>query len=86
MRLIISDYIQKISLNDVIKFGNKNGVVLSNEEAKILFFYLKNNWEDLLYGDPTPIINEIKSELDINKLDKIVELFYFYRNKYGYYL
>ena len=30
MRLIISDYIQKISLNDVIKFGNKNGVVLSN--------------------------------------------------------
>lgn len=86
MRLLIRDYIQRISLSDIIDFGYKNDVILSDDEAVILLSYLKNNWEEIIYGDPAPIINEIKKEFDNNKWNKIVKLFYFYKNKYKYYL
>ena len=86
MRFIIKDYLNKIDISDITYFGIKNGITLSNDEALILLSYLKNNWEDILYGDPSPIISEIKSYFGNTKGEEIIKLFYFYKNKYKNYL
>ena len=86
MRFLIKDYIGKIEELDIIKFGLKNNIVISNNEASTLLFYLKNNWEDILYGNPSPIISEIRSKFGSIKGEEIIRLFYFYKDKYKNYL
>ena len=86
MRFIIKEYIEKIEIKDIFKFALDNNIDLNDNEAKILYFYLKNNWEDLLYGNPEPIILEIKNKIGEDKGNVICDLFYFYREKYKNYL
>lgn len=86
MRLFIENYINKISISDIKNFGIKNDVFLSDEDAQILNFYLKNNWEELLYGNPLPIIREIREKFDSYTSEKILSLFNFYYKKYKNYL
>ena len=86
MRFIIKNYVDKICIEDILKFGFENDIYLENNEAEVLFFYLKNNWEDLIYNDPIPIINEIELKLGKNKTKKITDLFYLYKEKYKDYL
>ena len=86
MRLFIKSYIDKISLSDIMNFGRENGIYLSDDETSILLYYLKNNWEDLLYGDPSPIISEVKEKIDSSKSEKIVNLFNCYLDIYKNYL
>lgn len=86
MRLLIENYIDKISLSDIKNFGSKNGIMLSDDDIRILNSYLKNNWEKLLYGDPSPIICEIKEKFESSTSLKIISLFNFYLEKYKNYL
>ena len=86
MRLFIKDYISKITISDITQFGISNDISLSMDEADILLFYLKNNWEDILYGDYESIIHEIEDKFDYSKAHKIINLFYYYRDKYKIYL
>ena len=86
MQSFIKKYIDKISLHDIIKFGKNNNIFLSDSEASILQNYLKNNWEELLYGDPSPIIKQIEKKFDTSKSDKIIKLFNIYLDKYKNYL
>lgn len=86
MRFIISDYVNKIGISDIVSFASLNGIRLSEDEAKILQFYLKNNWEDILYKDPLPIIQGLEQKIGKSKTDAIVSLFYYYKEKYKDYL
>ena len=86
MRFIIKEYIDKITVGDILKFGLENNVNLELEDAEVLSFYLKNNWEDLLYGSPLPIIKKIEDKLGKTKCKIISDLFYMYKEKYKNYL
>lgn len=86
MQLIIKEYINKININDILNFGKINNINLTNDEANILLSYLKKNWEELLYGNPSSIIYEIKNTFDKNKSQKIIDLYNYYKNKYKNYL
>lgn len=85
MKFIIKNYIDKINVSDIINFGKENGITVDNYEASILKMHLKNNWEELLYGDPIPIIKDIEDKLG-SKSKKIETLFYTYKDKYKNYL
>ena len=86
MRYIIKNYIDKTTKEDIIRFGLKNDIKLSSDEAEVLYFYLKNNWEDLLYGSPLPIIKKIENKIGKTKCKIICDLFYMYKEKYKDYL
>lgn len=86
MRFIISDYINKIEISDIISFASLNNLELNEYEAGVLCFYLKNNWEDILYKDPLPIIQGIEQKIGKTKADTITSLFYYYKEKYKDYL
>lgn len=85
MKFFIKNYIDKIDVYDIVKFGENNGIYISLDEASVLYVYLKNNWEDLLYGDPVPIINDMKYKLG-DRAFEIEKIYYYYKEKYKSYL
>ena len=82
MQRFIENYIQKISKQDILSFAYQNNLSLSKEEIDILYHYLLNNYKDLLNGNSRGIFEALEDKIDIDKLDKIKELYEFYYNKY----
>ncbi len=78
---LIKEYIDKIDLNDVLNFSNKNGITLSNDEASLIIRYIKNDWRTIIYGNPINILNDLKNRLG-NRYNKVEQLYVYFKNKY----
>ena len=79
---MIENYIKQIKKEDIYKFGIQNDISLSDDEVDILYHYLNNNWQDLLYGNSRSIFSDMEKRIDRNKFLKIRKLFDEYFNKY----
>ena len=82
----IQKYVDKITKEDIIRFGISNGVSLCDEEVDILYENLKKNWRVFLYGNPTPIFSTLKTKLAPTTYEKGIELFYSMKQKYQAFL
>ena len=80
-RLLIENYVKQIKQSDIYNFALMNNIDLSEKDIDILYYYLKKNWEELLYGNKN-ILNDLKQEIDEKKFLKIKSLFEIYYNKY----
>ena len=80
-RLLIENYVKQIKQSDIYNFALMNNIDLSEKDIDILYYYLKKNWEELLYGNKD-ILNDLKQEIDEKKFLKIKSLFELYYNKY----
>ena len=80
-RLLIENYVKQIKKSDIYNFALINNIDLSEKDIDILYYYLKKNWEELLYGNKD-ILNDLKQEIDEEKFLKIKSLFELYYNKY----
>lgn len=72
--IIIRDYINKLTEEDIINYGKRKNIDISNEDAKILYLYAKNYWKEFYKGNPKDIIIELKEKLEpitFNRLYKI---------------
>lgn len=81
----IINYIEKIKKEDIIDFGLKYNINLNNTETDFIYENIKKNWRELVYGNPTPIFNELKKRSSSN-YQKIEELYIEFKNKYKSYL
>ena len=80
-RLLIENYVKQIKKSDIYNFALINNIDLSEKDIDILYYYLKKNWEELLYGNKD-VLNDLKQEIDEDKSLKIKSLFEIYYNKY----
>ena len=60
MRILIEQYINRLEKQDVVSFGEKNGIILNEKELDTVFNHIKNNWKTIIYGNPRPILDDIK--------------------------
>ena len=81
-RLLIENYIKQISKQDILEFASKNNIQLEKQEQDILYHYLKNNWQDLLYGNSRSIFKELEEKLGSEKFNILKSLYDFYFEKY----
>ena len=81
-RLLIENYIKQISKQDIKEFSNKNNIQLSEKDQDILYHYLKNNWQDLLYGNSRSVFKELEEKLGTEKFNILKNLYDFYFEKY----
>lgn len=79
---LIKNYINKLTINDVNSLAIKNDINLNNDELNFVYDKIKNNYNDLLYGDYAYIFNELKNNVSENNYYKIKELFDTYKQKY----
>ena len=80
-RLFITEYIKKLTKEDILRYGIKQNIVLTKDELDIIYNYIKNRYQDI-FDNPIKVINEIKGNIRDNVYNKILELY----NKYKKYI
>ncbi len=78
---LIQKYIQKITKQDIITFAKNQGIILEEQEADIIYYYIKNKYQEFFSGNDLTILEEIKPKLKKETYLKIEELYYTYKNK-----
>ena len=78
----IEKYVNNMSINDVIEFGSKNRVSLTDMEAKIIFDAIKSDWETIVFSDHNIVLNKVRSNLSTDLCSKINDLIITYKEKY----
>lgn len=83
---LIENKINKLTLDDLKILSSNNNIKLNNQELNYLYNKLKKDWYSFLYNDPNPILNDIKENINSNSYNKLLNLYYYYKNKYQNYL
>ena len=83
---MIEEYISKLSIDDVNAFALKNGIELKNNELETIYNHIKNDYKTILYGNPKPILEDIKQTTSSDTYQKIENLYIKFYNKYKNYL
>lgn len=81
----VSNYINKLTKEEMILFLKKENIVLNNEETEFLFSYIKKNWK-LIFDNQDKIFLDLKENLNITTYIKIEPILIFYKEKYKSYL
>lgn len=83
---LLKNYISKLTINDIDSFSHKQGINLNKEELKLIEKHIKQNWKTIIYGNPQPILDDIKNNTTELKYKKIENLYIEFKNKYKNYL
>lgn len=86
IKKLIKRYVDKITINDVYNFALKEDIKLSDNEANLIYCYIKNNWKEIIFDDYKPIFEKAKPNLNNETYLKIEELIIKFKNKYKSYL
>ena len=83
--IILKSYVNKLSINDIKLFCDKNNLMLDNYELNIIYNYIKKNYINII-NDENKTLSDAKELLSNSSYEKIKELYLIYRNKYKNYL
>lgn len=86
MHKLLEYYINKLSINDIKNFAVKNNANLSNDELNIIYKYVKNDWETIIFGNPNQIFSDLKENLTAKNYQITMNLFNEYKDKFKNYL
>lgn len=83
---LIANKIKNITPDDLKKLASEHNVNLNHNEINYLYYKLHNDWYDFIYNDPTPILNDIKANLNKDSFDQLFTIYNQYKDKYKSYL
>lgn len=78
---ILKSYIDTLKKEDIIKFIDNNNYQVSDKEINIIYFYIKNYWEDLFDNDEE-IWKKLRNDVSSKTYLEIMGLY----NKYKKYI
>lgn len=85
-KFFISQYVSKLTKEDVKGFALKNDIYLDNKELDVIYENLKQHWETVLYGNPEMVFEKLKHQLSPQSYSKGMKLYQYYHNLYKDYL
>ena len=85
MKGLIKNYIDLLSIDKLKSFALKSDINLNEEQLEYILNLTKNSWEDILINDDK-YFKLLQDKIDQSNLDKIRELFLYYKNRYKGYL
>lgn len=78
---LITEYVKRMTKEDINRFSLKQGIILDNEELDIVYNYIKDNYKTILYGNPKDILLEIKEKVKPLTYNKIENLYMKFKDK-----
>lgn len=78
---LIEQYVNKMTKDDITKFSLKQGIILEEKELDIIYDYIKKDYKTFIYGNPRPILDELKQKVKPITYNKIETLYIKYKNK-----
>jgi len=85
MKNLIKNYIDLLSIEKLEQYALKNNINLNKNELEYLLSLVKNNYEDIIKNDEK-YLKEIKNNISASEANKIIKLYFKYKNKYKGYL
>lgn len=81
MRLMY-EYVKRITKNDVKNIAMKQNIMLSDKEVDNVYYYIKDNYKNFLYGKlkPNDILKDASKLLSDNNYNKFYELYLKYED------
>ncbi len=79
---LIKDYINKITVKDILEYAKKENISINEKEALIILNYGKENIDTLLYGDPENLFKKLKKEISPELSKEIYKLYIKAKIKY----
>lgn len=84
--LIIKNYINNLTKNDIVYFALKNNITLNDQEVDYVYKNIKCNYKVLLSDNYECLFKEARCYLKDENYQKIYNLFLEYRNKFKKFL
>ena len=78
-KLIILEYINRLTKEDISIFGLNQGIKLTNNELDTIYDYIKNDNQRIL-NNPIEVINEVKDKVSYKVYEKLLELYDKYKD------
>ena len=79
---LISEYIKKMTIDDILNFAKKKNIEISHSEAMILYTYAKKFYKEFINSNPNNIIKELKNELSPNTFKEVYKIYLEAKIKY----
>lgn len=76
---LLKIYIEKLKKEEVIKYIENNNYRVSDKEIDIIYFYIKNYWEDF-YNNNDVVWKKLKNDVSVNTYIEIMSLYNKYKN------
>lgn len=83
---LIREFINRLTIEDVDKFARQNGIDLKKSELNLIYNQIKSDWRTILYGNPRPLLDNLRENLDSLTYNKIENLYSYFKEKYKHYL
>lgn len=80
-KLIIINYIKRLTKNDIMNYCYNNNIPLTDEEIDVIYYYVKNRYNEFLEGKHQQLLEEIKYKVKSATYNKILELYNKYKDK-----
>lgn len=81
MKGLLKMYIANLTLDNTRKYINANYQNVSENDIEMIYYFIKNRWEDILKND-SDCWNDLKKEVNINTYNEAVKLY----KKYEHYI
>lgn len=75
---LISEYVKRLKKEDINNFALKQGVTLDKDELDLIYNHVKNDYKTFIYGNPRPILDDVKMKvkpLTYNKIETLYQQF-----------
>ena len=79
---LISEYIKKMDVEDIINFAKKKNIEIPYSDAMILYNYAKKYYKEFINSNPENIIKELKEKLSPNAFKEAYKLYLEAKIKY----
>jgi len=83
---LIKNYISRLTTNEIDEFAKKHGIELKENELILIKQIIQKDWRTIIYGNPKPILDNIKTKLSNLQYQKIENLYIEFKQKYENYL
>ena len=83
MKDLITNYIEKLTKEEIMNFLNKNNINLNEQELDFTFNYIKNNYKTIINDIDSFNIDRFKDKFREEIHVKLTNLINEYKNKYG---
>ncbi len=80
-RFIIKKYIDKLTKQDIINYIYKQNIELSPNEIDIIYYYIKNKYNEFLNGNDQNILIELKQKVSPKTYHILKDYYNSYKNK-----
>jgi len=85
MFVLLKNYIEKMTVEDVDNYAKRNDIYLSDNELDFTYNFIKKNYE-ALYANPNIDLSRFKSNYSLENYEKIIKLINNLKIKYAQYL